>query len=351
MKKWLAVLMAGMMGLSLAACSSDTSSGEAEQAPAQQEAAPAQEETAPAQEESASGDKLVLGYSQIGAESEWRTACTNSVKAAAEEYGIELKFSDAQQKQENQMKAIRTFIQQGVDVIAFTPVVSTGWDAVLQECKDAGIPTICVDRTIDADPDLYTCYIGSNLKEEGVRAANWLAKYLEEKGMQDDKIVIVELFGTVGSAAATDRNVGFLEVAGAHSNWEIKYSQTGNFTRAEGKTVMEAFLKSDTNNEINVLFAHNDDMAIGAIQAIEEAGRKPGEDIIVVSVDAIKGAFEAIMEGKLNATIECNPLLGPQIMETAQKLANDESVEKIVYSIEEDFDATNAAAAYPSRRY
>ncbi len=294
--------------------------------------------------------KIVMGYSQIGAESEWRTACTNSVKSAAEEWNIELKFSDAQQKQENQLKAIRSFIQQDVDIIAFTPVVSSGWDAILQECKDAGIPTICVDRTVDAPRELYDVFIGSDFKLEGERAALWVIDYMNKNGRGDETINYVELVGTVGSAAAEDRKVGFAEVMAENPNYNLLASQTGDFTRANGKQVMEAFLKS-YGDEIELLFAHNDDMAIGAIQAIEEAGMKPGEDIIIASVDAVKGAFEAMMAGKLNVSVECNPLLGPQVMDTAVKLLTNQPVDKWVVSDEGVYDQSNAAEAYPTRQY
>jgi simple sugar transport system substrate-binding protein len=297
--------------------------------------------------------KIVMGYSQIGAESEWRTACTNSVQAAAKEFNIELRFSDAQQKQENQLQAIRTFIRQKVDIIAFTPVVSSGWEAILQECKDAKIPVICVDRTIDQgkDSDLFNCFIGSDFDLEGRRSAEWLINYMNEIGRgSKNPVNVVELQGTVGAAAATDRMIGFKAVLDSHPNYKIIKSQTGNFTRSEGKQVMEAFLKSD-GDIIDVLFAHNDDMAIGAIQAIEEYGKKPGEDIIIVSVDAVKGAFEAMMAGKLNASIECNPLLGPQVMDTAVKILTGQPVEKWVVSDEGVYDQTNAAEAFPSRQY
>ncbi|MDR2631522.1 MAG: ABC transporter substrate-binding protein [Spirochaetaceae bacterium] len=295
--------------------------------------------------------KIVMGYSQIGAESEWRTACTNSVKAAATDWNIDLRFSDAQQKQENQLQAIRSFIQQKVDVIAFTPVVSTGWEAILQECKDAGIPTICVDRTVDAPNTLYNTYIGSDIKEEGRKAGRWLVEYMNKIGRgSKNPVNVVELQGTVGSAAATDRQSGIMEILAQYPNYKVIKSQTGNFTRSEGKQVMEAFLKSD-GDIIDVLFAHNDDMAIGAIQAIEEYGRKPGTDIIIVSFDAVKGAFEAMIAGKLNASIECNPLLGPQIMDAAVRILKGERVEKWIASEEGQYDQTNAAAAYPSRQY
>ena len=317
--------------------------------------------------------KIVMGYSQIGAESEWRTACTNSVKAAAAEWNIELIFSDAQQKQENQLQAIRSFIQQKVDIIAFTPVVETGWEAILKECLDAGIPTICVDRSIQGsdrqaanpgdknDPDnWFTAFIGSDMEQEGNRAAQWMVKNVPNLLPGKTVYNIAELQDTVGSSAQTGRFKGFRDILGipaanatgasADGKFNIILSQTGNFTRAEGKQVMEAFMKSDGAN-INVLFAHNDDMAIGAIQAIQEAGRVPGKDIIIIGIDAVKGAFEAMIAGTMNASIECNPLLGPQVMDTAVKLLTNQTVPKWVVSQESDYDQTNAAAAFPSRQY
>ena len=254
----------------------------------------------------AADKKITLGFAQVGAESEWRTANTVSIKEAAKEAGIELKFSDAQQKQENQIKAIRSYIAQKVDVIAFAPVVTTGWDTVLKEAKSAKIPVILTDRNIDTkDPSLYVTMIGSDFAEEGQKAAQWLLDNYKKPG----DVNIVELQGTVGSAPAIDRKKGFEEVIKKDPRFKITRSQTGDFTRAKGKEVMEAFLKTDKN--IQVLYAHNDDMAIGAIQAIEAAGMKPGSDIIIVSIDAVKGAFEAMMAGKLNVSVECNPQLGP----------------------------------------
>jgi simple sugar transport system substrate-binding protein len=317
--------------------------------------------------------KIVMGYSQIGAESEWRTACTNSVKAAAEEWNIELIFSDAQQKQENQLQAIRSFIQQKVDIIAFTPVVETGWEAILKECLDAKIPTICVDRSIQGsdrqasdpndmnDPDnWFTAFIGSDMEQEGNRAAQWMINNVPNLLPGKSVYNIAELQGTVGSSAQTGRFKGFRDTLGipaadatgtsSDGKFKIIQSQTGNFTRAEGKQVMEAFMKSDGAN-IDVLFAHNDDMGIGAIQAIQEAGRVPGKDIVIIGIDAVKGAFEAMIAGTMNASIECNPLLGPQVMDTAVKLLTNQTVPKWVVSEESDYDQTNAAAAFPSRQY
>jgi simple sugar transport system substrate-binding protein len=287
---------------------------------------------------------LVVGYAQIGAESEWRTANTASVKEAAEELGINLKFSDAQQKQENQIKALRSFIAEGVDVIGIPPVVETGWETVFQEAKDAGIPIILVDRRAAVPEDLYVTYLGSDFVEEGRNSARVMAK------LMDGKAKIVELVGTVGSAPANDRGKGFREIMAEYPELEIIDSQSGDFTRAKGKEVMEAFLKKH-GADIEAVYAHNDDMAIGAIQAIEEFGLKPGEDIKIVSIDAVRGAFEAMVAGKLNATIECNPLLGPQFFELALKVVNGEEVPKWVPSKEGIFYPDDAAEVLPTRQY
>lgn len=300
------------------------------------------------------GKKIVVGFSQLGAESEWRTANTTSVQQAAEKYSdqIELKFSDAQQKQENQISAIRNYIQQGVDVIAVAPVVETGWETVLKEAKDADIPVILVDRMIkgnDVD-DLYTAWIGADFEEEGTKAATWLEKYMKENNRADEELKIALLQGTTGASAQVGRTKGFEAAVSGHDNWEIIQKQSGNFTREEGKEVMEAFMKS-AGDEINVLISENDDMAMGAIQAIEEAGKKPGEDIIIVSYDATKSAFEAIIEGKSNCTVECNPLSGELIMQTALDIVNGKTVEKQVYVEEDVYDATNAEANIDKRTY
>lgn len=273
-----------------------------------------------------SDGKLVLGFAQVGAESGWRTANTTSVREAAEKAGITLKFSDAQQKQENQIKAIRTFIQQKVDVIAFSPVVESGWDTVLKEAKSAGIPVILTDRAVDSqDTSLYRTFLGSDFVKEGQEAGKWLLKEYEGTS---EPVNVVELQGTTGSAPANDRKAGFAEVIKGQPKFKVVASQTGDFTRAKGKEVMQAFLKS--HKDIDVLYAHNDDMALGAIQAIEEAGKKPGTDIKVISVDGIKDAFVAMQEKKINVVVECNPLLGDQLMELAKKVAAGESVPRRV---------------------
>jgi simple sugar transport system substrate-binding protein len=292
---------------------------------------------------------LVIGFSQVGAESEWRTANTASIKDAAKKAGVTLKFADAQQRQENQVKAIRSFIAQRVDVIAFSPVVESGWDTVLREAKAAKIPVILTDRAVNvADKSLYASFIGSDFVEEGRRAGRWLVDYAKKN--PGKQLNIVELQGTVGSAPAIDRKNGFQEVIAGNPKLKIIRSQTGDFTRAKGKEVMEAFLKSEGKN-INVLYAHNDDMAIGAIQAIEEAGLKPGKDIVIVSIDGVKGAFEAMMQGKLNVTVECSPLLGPTLMQTAQDVVAGKPVPKRVTVNEGVFPAELAAKEFPNRKY
>jgi simple sugar transport system substrate-binding protein len=292
-------------------------------------------------------DRIVLGFSQIGAESEWRTANTESIKSAAATMNIDLRFSDAQQKQENQIKALRSFIAQKVDVIAFSPVVETGWDTVLREAKAANIPVILTDRSVTADPSLYAGFIGSDFVEEGRKAGRWvLDRY---QGTATD-VNIVELQGTVGAGPAIDRKKGFEEIIAAHPHLRIIRSQSGDFTRSKGKEVMEAFLKAEPRS-IHVLYAHNDDMAIGAIQAIEEAGLRPGRDILIVSIDAVKGAFEAMIAGKLNVTIECNPLLGPQLMTSVAEVVAGRPIPKRIVVEEQVFPMETAKQHIQSRKY
>ena len=287
---------------------------------------------------------LVVGYSQLGAESEWRTGNTASIKEAADDLGVELLFSDAQQKQENQIKAIRTFIAQQVDVIGVAPIVETGWESVFQEAKDAGIPVILVDRRAAVSGDLYATFLGSDFKEEGRKAGRVMADLLGGKGN------IVELVGTVGSAPANDRYVGFREVLEDYPEMKIIASESADFTRAKGEEVMQGFLEQ-YGDQIDALYAHNDDSAIGAIKAIEEYGLKPGEDIIIVSIDAIRDAFQAMIDGKINATIECNPLLGPLFFDIALKVVNDEPVPKWIPSEEGIFFPDDAAEILPTRKY
>lgn len=292
-----------------------------------------------------SGKKLVVGFSQIGAESAWRTANTQSIKDEAEKRGIELKFSDAQGKQENQIKAIRAFIQQQVDVIAFAPVVETGWKNVLQEAKDAGIPVFVSDRRPDVPEDMYVTFIGSDFIKEGQMAGDWLAK------ATGGKAVIAELTGTPGSAPANDRAKGFRDAISKYPDMKIVVTQTGDFKRAQGLEVMEALLKSPDGAKITALYAHNDDMAIGAISAIEAAGKKPGTDIKIVSIDGIHDAFQAMIDGKENHVVECNPLLGPYLFDSIEKFKKGETLPKRQIIHDDEFDSSQAAAALPNRKY
>jgi simple sugar transport system substrate-binding protein len=290
------------------------------------------------------GKKLVVGFAQIGAESDWRTAETKSVQDEAKARGIELKFSDGQQKQENEIKAVRAFIQQKVDAILLAPVVETGWDQVLKEAKDAKIPVILLDRSVSADPSLYETQIGSDFVDEGQRAAKKLFDAMGGKG------TVVVLEGTKGSSAAIDRKKGFELALKDAPGIKVLESQDGDFKQTTGKSVMEAMLKAHPK-EINGLFAHNDNMALGAIQAIEEAGMKPGTDIKIVSVDGIRSALQAIVDGKENAVVECNPLLGPAGFDAVKAVLGGQKLEKKTLVKDLDFDPSNAAKLLPERKY
>lgn len=289
-------------------------------------------------------ETITLGFSQVGAESGWRTANTESIQQAAEDAGIDLQFSDAQQKQENQIQAIRSYIQQNVDVIAFSPVVETGWDAVLLEAQRADIPVILTDRAIDSDDDsLYETFLGSDFVEEGRKAGEWLVDNAE------DETNVVELQGTTGAAPAIDRNEGFEEVIADRPDIEIIDTQDGDFTRSGGKEVMEAFLRS--HDDIDVVYSHNDDMGLGAIEAIQAAGLEPGEDIQIITVDAVQAGMEALAEGDINFIVECNPLLGDQLMELVEQVAAGEEVSARIEVEETTFTPEEAEAALPERQY
>ena len=353
-KKTMSVMLGAAMAASLlSGCGGGSKPAETTAAPAAAEttAAPAAdaaadttaapETEAPAADAGASGDLIVVGYAQVGAESDWRTANTESFKSTfTEENGYKLIFDDAQQKQENQIKAIRSFIQQDVDYIVVAPVVETGWEAVLQEAKEAGIPVILSDRQMDVDDSLYECWVGGNFIKEGETAGDWLAKYLEDKGRGGDEINIVTLQGTIGASAQVGRTEGFGNKLKEHSNWKMLDMQTGEFTQAKGQEVMESFLKSYDN--IDVVVAENDNMAFGAIDAIKAAGKTcgPDGDIIIFSFDAVKAAFDAMIAGDLNAAFECNPLHGPRVDEIIKKLEKGEAVEKIQYVDETYFDTS-----------
>ncbi|WP_109463871.1 galactofuranose ABC transporter, galactofuranose-binding protein YtfQ [Albibacillus kandeliae] len=280
-----------------------------------------------------------VGFSQIGSESGWRAAETTLTKQQAEERGIDLKFSDAQQKQENQIAAIRSFIAQGVDAILLAPVVATGWDSVLEEAKEAEIPVVLLDRQVDSDKSLYLTAVGSDLVHEGEVAGQWLVDKVAGEPCR-----VVELQGTTGSSPAIDRKSGFENAIKGHDNIEIVRSQTGDFTRAQGKEVMESFLQAEGGGQdICALYAHNDDMAVGAIQAIKEAGLKPGSDILVVSIDAVPDIFQAMAAGEANATVELTPnMAGPAFdalkayMESGTEPAKFLQTESKLYTQDDD---------------
>jgi len=293
----------------------------------------------------ASAKTYTIGFAQTGGnEGAWRDAETASVNAAAADMGITLKFVDGQEKQENQIAALRSFIAQKVDGILLAPVVATGWDDILQECKDAKIPVVLLDRGIEtSDDSLYVCKITSDFVTEGRRVATWLTVKMGGKAN------IAELQGTPGADPAIMRQKGFAEVIADFPGMKIVKSQTGNFNAADGKQVMEAFLKADKT--INAVYAHNDDMAQGAIQAIQEAGKKPGKDIIVVSIDGTKQAFTSMVAGTQNAVCECNPLLGKIGFETLIGAINGKTYPKWVVQLDGLYDQNTAKSALPTRKY
>ena len=282
----------------------------------------------------ASASALTIAFSQIGQESDWRTANTDSVTAAIEGHeGWEFVYSDGQQKQENQIQALRNFITQGVDYILFTGVVTSGWDEVLTEVNEAGIPLILLDRIPDcADKIEYKAAFGGDFPLEGRRQIQWAGEYLKSIGKDADvKVAIME--GTTGSDAQVGRTEGNLAALKDYPWMEVVGQQTGNFTRAEGQALMESWLKSI--DQIDVLIAQNDDMALGAIDAIKAAGKVPGKDIIIVGCDSVKAAFEAIVAGEMNATIECTPLYGPFVVKAIEDLEAGVEYDKTVVHPEE----------------
>ena len=289
----------------------------------------------------AADDTITVGFSQVGAESDWRTANTESMKSTfSEENGYELIFDDAQQKQENQLTAIRNFIQQEVDYILLAPVTETGWDTVLQEAKDADIPVIIVDRMVDlSDDSLYTTWIGTDSLLEGRKAAEWLNAYTTAKGIDAKDVNIVDIQGTIGSTAQIGPSKG-LEEGVDNYGWNLLAQQSGEFTQAKGQEVMESMLKQYDN--INVVYCENDNEAFGAIDAIEAAGKTVGSDIangeiMVISFDTTNAGLTDTLAGKITCDVECNPLHGPRAEELIKALEAGEEVEKLNYVDEEIF--------------
>jgi len=289
--------------------------------------------------------RLVIGFVEIGSESDWRKAHTKDVKKEAARRGIELKFSDAQQKQENEIKAVKSFIVQKVDAIILAPVVQSGWDPVLREAKRHHIPVILSDRGVKvSDPSLYATLVGPDFVEEGRMAAEWLAR------QTGGNCNVVELQGTIGSAPAVDRKNGFMDAIAKYPGIKVIASQCGDFRRDGGRAVMEALIEREGKN-IQAVYAHNDEMAIGAIEALDRAGMEPGKSVIVVSIDAVRAAFDEMVAGKLNASVECTPLLGAGLLDACEKAIKGEKLPEFIPSKERVFDQSNAKEYISTRTY
>ena len=292
------------------------------------------------------GDGMTVGFSQIGSESGWRAAETKMARIAAEERGIDLRVSDAQQRQENQIKAIRAFIAQGVDAILLAPVVATGWDSVLREAKAANVPVVLLDRQIESDPDLYLTAVTSDQVLEGRMAGEWLVKQAGDRDCP-----VVEIQGTVGSSPAVNRKKGFDEAIAKAPNVTIVRSQSGDFTRAKAKEVMESAIKSLAGKPPCAVYAHNDDMMIGAIQAMKEAGLDPGQQVLTVSIDGVPDIFKAMMEGDANATVELTPdMAGPALDLLAAYKKDGKAPQKWVQTETRLYTPETAAAEYERRK-
>ncbi|MDD6691724.1 MAG: ABC transporter substrate-binding protein [Lachnospiraceae bacterium] len=347
MKKKLAMaLIAAMTVGTLAGCGSSSSSSTTASSTADTAAAAATEAavttesadeavsalTEAGDEAAASGDLITVGFAQVGHESDWRTASTNSVQAAlSEENGIDLQFVDCDNDSAAQLDAVRNFIQQGVDYIVIDPIVSTGWDTVLTEAEDADIPVIVIDRTID-DSDKYTAWVGSEFTNEGLAAGAWLKAYAEAKGI--DELNILEITGTTGSSAEIGRTKGFHQYID-DNGWNLLDSQTGDFTQDGGQQVMESYVKSYAG-KFNVVICQNDNEAFGAIDAMDAAGVSYGVDgdVIVISFDACSAGLTDVLAGKINADFQCNPLQGPDCLNLIQKLQAGEEVPKETFMAE-----------------
>ena len=309
------------------------------------------EQVAPAAQAANRGIKI--GYAQVGHEAAWREANTTSFKTTfTSENGYTLLFVDADGNQDVQIAAIRDFIAQNVDYIVVAPVVETGWDEVLQEAKAAAIPVILSDRQMKLEDDsLYLCWVGGNFLKEGRDGVKWLEGYLDGKGLSNEDLNIVDIQGTLGASAQVGRTQGIEEGIKSHPNWNLIAQKSGDFRKDGGKKAMEEIIKEVGINKINVLFAENDDMALGAIEAIKSAGKKPGEDIIIITFDAGHEAFVRMIAGEINCACECNPLHGPRVAEIINALENGGTVEKIQYVDEAVFDQSNAAEILPTRLY
>ncbi|MCR2803751.1 ABC transporter substrate-binding protein [Paenibacillus soyae] len=334
-------LLAGIVG-----CETSGSGGDPEGLSGKQE--PASADRIATEESEPVTRQVKLGFSQLGSESDWRIANTNSIQEAAKEAGIELLLENAEQSQEKQIEAVRSFIEQGVDVIAIAPVVETGWEPVLREVQEAGIPLLILDRKMElADQSLYVTFIGSDFYEEGRMAGRYLLDKMRDR---IGEIRIAELRGTEGASPSIDRGAGFREAIAERAELNIFASEPADFTQERGKEVMKSFLE-EHGNEIDVLYAHNDDMALGAIEAVEEYGLKPGKDIIILSVDGTRQAFEMMVEGKINAVVECNPMLGPNVMQAVLELMDGRTLPKRIITPERIYTEVTAEREVANRKY
>jgi simple sugar transport system substrate-binding protein len=276
--------------------------------------------------------EVIVGFSQLGSESGWRVGNTIDIEAAAGRANVQLIMKNADQRQENQIKAIRSFIALQVDVIAFAPIVEDGWDNVLREAKDAGIPVLLTDRLIQTDDEsLYIGFIGSDFLKEGQSAG----EFLLQKTADAQSVRILQITGTEDSTPMKQRKNGFEELIADDPKYEIFQTISGDFLRSKGKECMRNVLKE--TRDIDVLYSHNDAMTLGAIEAIEEAGLEPGKDIIIITVDGEQGAIDLLQQGKINCIVECTPLIGDKIMELAKKLAAGETIDRVTYSAERTF--------------
>ena len=309
--------------------------------------------------EDAKSNGIILGFSQIGAESAWRNCNTRSVQEAAANAGIQLLFFNAEQKQENQIKAIRSFIAYQVDVIAFVPIVSDGWENVLGEARDAGIPVLICDREIDLDESLYAGYLGTNMVQQGRNAAEYLLKkyvdFLPDEGAEEipqgQPIHIVELRGTEGSSPDILRALGFREVLAEYPQFRIMYSVSGDFLRSKGYELMCEILDNEELKDMDVLFSHNDSMTLGAMDAMKERNIQPGKDIVIVSIDAEQAVIDALKRREVNCVVECNPKQGPNIMDLTLRLARGEPIPRVIYMMEEVFTEWDDLSSLPPRGY
>lgn len=301
--------------------------------------------------ENAGEELVVIGFSEVGAESDWRVAHTESLKNAfTEEKGYEFMFDDARQKQENQIASIRNYILQEVDYIVVAPIVETGWEEVLMEAKEAEIPLIVVDRMMDVDESLYTAWVGSDTKKEGSLAMEWLEDELEKQGRDFEEISIVHVMGTVGSSAQLGRTEGLEEGVAAHENWEISARIEGGFTQAQTYDAMMELL--ETQNDIDVIYCENDNSAFGAIQALKEKGLSYGVDgeIMIISFDATNAGLTACLNGEINLNVECNPLHGPRVEKLIEQLEAGETPQKQQYVAESYFTQENLSEEFIQNR-